>query len=469
MSDAEHYEILVIGSGEAGKHLTWNMAQAGHRTAVVERKYIGGSCPNIACLPSKNVIRSAKANWFAQHGAEYGIRTGPVSTDMKGVFNRKRKMVEGEVQFHLDRFKATGAELIRGEARFVAAKTVEVNLNDGGHRMITADRVFLDLGSRSAIPDVPGLATAKPVTHVEALDLDRLPERLIVMGGGYVGLELAQALRRFGAAVTVIEHGRQLAAAEDPDVAQALLENFASEGIEVLLETYVRKVEGISGQKVRIVAENSHGQQSIEGTDLLVATGRTPNTQRIGLETAGIELDARGYIKVNERLETTAPGVWAMGDCAGSPHFTHVAFDDFRVVRDNLNGGSRTTRDRLIPFCMFTDPELARVGLNETEAKRRGIKYRLAKMPMAAVLRAVALGETRGFVKMLIEAESDRILGFIAFGAEASEMMAAVQTVMLGGLPYTVLRDAIFTHPTAAEGLGPLLVTVPAKAMQRPA
>ena len=460
MSETERYEILVIGSGESGKHLTWTLAQAGHRTAVVERKYIGGSCPNIACLPSKNVIRSAKANWFAKHGAEYGIQSGPPFTDMRGVLARKRKMVEGEVQFHLDRFKATGAELIRGEARFVAPKTIEVHLNEGGQRRITADRVFLDLGSHSTIPDIPGLAAAKPMTHVEALDLDRLPEHVVVLGAGYVGLELAQALRRFGSAVTVIERGRQIASAEDADVAQELFENFRSEGIDVLVETRVRKVEGLSGQKVQIRAENSRGEQAIEGTDLLVATGRTPNTRGIGLEGAGIELDARGYIKVNERLETTAAGVWAMGDCAGSPQFTHVAFDDFRVVRDNLNGGSRTTRDRLIPFCMFTDPELARVGLNETEAKKRGIGYRLAKIPMAAVLRAVTLSETRGFVKMLIDAQSNRILGFTAFGVEASEMVAAVQTAMLGGLPYTVLRDAIFTHPTAAEGLVFLLAGV---------
>ena len=265
MPDLERYEILVIGSGEAGKHLTWTMAQAGHRTAVVERKYIGGSCPNIACLPSKNVIRSAKANWFARHGAEYGIQSGPVSTDMKGVLNRKRKMVEGEVQLHLERFKATGAELIRGEARFVAPKTVEVHLNEGGTRTITGDRVFLDLGSRAFIPDIPGLAAAKPMTHVEALDLDRLPEHVIVLGGGYVGLELAQALRRFGSAVTIIERGPQIAAAEDPDVAQALLENFVSEGIEVLLETHVREVQGLSGQQVRVVTENSHGRQVDRG------------------------------------------------------------------------------------------------------------------------------------------------------------------------------------------------------------
>jgi pyruvate/2-oxoglutarate dehydrogenase complex dihydrolipoamide dehydrogenase (E3) component len=319
------------------------------------------------------------------------------------------------------------------------------------------------------MPDIPGLEAAKPMTHIEALDLDRLPEHVIVLGGGYVGLELAQALRRFGSAVTVIERGSQIAAAEDADVAQALLDNFVSEGIEVLLETRVREVQGLSGQKVRVVAEKSGGRQAIEGTDLLVATGRTPNTQGIGLESAGIEQDARGYIKVNERLETTAPDVWAMGDCAGSPQFTHVAYDDFRVVRDNLTGGNRSTRDRLIPFCMFTDPELARVGLNESEAKRRGIGYRLANLPMAAVLRAVAIGETRGFVKMLIDTQSDRILGFTAFGAEASEMMAAVQTAMLGGLPYTVLRDAIFTHPTVAEGLVFLLASVPAKTMQQQA
>jgi len=470
MPDVERYEVLVIGSGESGKHVTWNMAQAGHRTAVVERKYIGGSCPNVACLPSKNVIRSAKANWFARHGAEYGVQSGPVSTDMIRVLNRKRKMVEREVQVHLDRFNATGAELIRGEARFVAPKTVEVILNKGGLRTITADRVFLDLGSRAAMPDIPGLAAAKPMTHVEALDLDRLPEHVIVLGGGYVGLELAQALRRFGSVVTVIERGSQLAAAEDADIARAILENFTSEAIEVLLDRRVREVEGLSGQKVRVVAENGRGEQTtIEGTDLLVATGRTPNTQGIGLEAAGIELDARGYIKVNERLETTAPGVCAMGDCAGSPQFTHVAFDDFRVVRDNLSGANRTTRDRLIPFCMFTDPELARVGLNETEANRRGIAYRLAKLPMTGVPRAVALGETRGFVKMLVDAESDRILGFTALGVEGSEMMAAVQTAMLGGLPYTVLRDAVFTHPTAAEGLVYLLASVPAKALQQPA
>jgi pyruvate/2-oxoglutarate dehydrogenase complex dihydrolipoamide dehydrogenase (E3) component len=310
---------------------------------------------------------------------------------------------------------------------------------------------------------------AQPMTHIQALDLDRLPSHVIVLGGGYVGLELAQALRRFGSGVTIIEHGRQLASNEDPDVGEVLLDIFAKEGIEVVTDMQVRKVEGLSGQKVRVVIETGGEERTIEGSDLLVATGRTPNTQNIGLELAGVEVDASGHIKVNERLQTTAPDVWAMGDCAGSPHFTHVAFDDFRVVRDQLSGGSRTTRDRLVPFCMFTDPELARVGLNESEAKKRGIAYRLAKMPMAGVLRAVALGETPGFLKILVDTQSDRVLGFTALGTEASETMAVIQTAMLGGLPYTLLRDAIFTHPTMAEGLGPLLATVPAKAQQQPA
>jgi len=270
-------------------------------------------------------------------------------------------------------------------------------------------------------------------------------------------------MRRLGAKVTVIERGAQLASREDADVGAALLELFQSEGINVLLNTKVLSVEGRSGDQVQLHLQDGSGEQKLEGSDLLVATGRTPNTDGIGLEQAGIKLTAQGYVEVNERLETTAPNVWAMGDCAGSPIFTHVAYDDFRIVRDNLNGGQRTTRNRLVPFCMFTDPELARVGLNESEAKARGIEYRLVKLPMAAVLRMLTLSELRGFIKLLIATDSDRILGLTAFGTEASELMAAVQTAMLGGLPYTLLRDAIFAHPTTAEGLNVLLRSVPAQ------
>jgi pyruvate/2-oxoglutarate dehydrogenase complex dihydrolipoamide dehydrogenase (E3) component len=298
------------------------------------------------------------------------------------------------------------------------------------------------------------------MTHVEALDLERVPDHLLVIGGGYVGLELAQAARRFGARVTVIERGTQLASHEDPDVAAALLDLFHDEDIQVRLGAEVRQVDGRSGQRVRVRVHTASAEQNIEGTDLLIAAGRTPNTHGIGLQAAGVDLDARGYVAVNERLETTARNVWAVGDCAGSPQFTHVAFDDFRIVRDNLKGGSRTTRDRLVPFCMFTDPELARVGLNETEAKSRGVPYRVTTLPMAAVLRTRTLSAPRGFMKMLIDTSSDRILGFTVFGVEASELMATVQTAMLGQLPFTRLRDALFTHPTAAEGLTVLLADV---------
>jgi pyruvate/2-oxoglutarate dehydrogenase complex dihydrolipoamide dehydrogenase (E3) component len=449
--------------------MAWTMAKAGHRTAVVERKLIGGSCPNIACIPSKAMIHSAKVASLAGRGPEFGLECKSLAVNMASVQRRKQEIVRGLIQIHLDRYKASGAELIMGTARFIAPRTVEVSLNDGGTRVIAGDRVFLNLGSRAAMPDIPGLAASEAMTHIEALELDRLPQHLIVLGGGYVGLELAQAMRRFGARVTMIEKGDQIASREDADVAAALLELFQNEGIEVLLKTKVRAAEGRSGERVRLRIEDSNGEGWLEGSDLLVATGRIAITAGIGLQEAGIELDARGFVKVNERLETTAPNVWAMGDCAGSPIFTHVAFDDFRIVRDNLNGGHRTTRNRLVPFCVFTDPELARVGMNESEAKVRGIQYRLVKIPMASVLRMRTLSETRGFMKMLLAAESDRILGFTAFGTEATEMTAAVQTAILGGLPYSLLQNAIFTHPTAAEGLTVLLAGVPAQPAQKAA
>lgn len=460
MPDPDNFEVLVVGSGEAGKYLAWTMAAAGHRTAVVERMYVGGSCPNIACLPSKNIIHSARMKSLAARAADFGLDTGTISTNMKAVQQRKRRMVEDLIRVHVDRYEATGVELIMGNARFVAPRTVEVHREGTEARVISGERVFLNVGTRATIPDIPGLTDAEPMTHVEALELEWVPEHLIVIGGGYIGLELAQAMRRFGSEVTVIESGPQLAGKEDPDVGAALLELFRDEGIQVLLDAEVRHVGGQSGQGVRVRSAGANGDRTTEGTHLLVATGRTPNTQDLGADLAGVTLDSRGYIKVNERLETTAPDVWALGDCAGSPQFTHVAFDDFRIVRDNLNGGSRTTSDRLIPFCMFTDPELARVGLNESEAQTRQIAYRTAHLPMAAVLRTRTISEPRGFMKVLIEEGSDRILGFTVFGAEASELMATVQTAMLGDLPFTALRDALFTHPTAAEGLTLLLANV---------
>jgi pyruvate/2-oxoglutarate dehydrogenase complex dihydrolipoamide dehydrogenase (E3) component len=465
MSTTDLYNVLVIGSGEAGKYLAWTLSAKGHRTALIERRMIGGSCPNVACLPSKNIIHGAKVASFASRAAAFGVQVDSVAIDMPGVRRRKQKMVDELVKVHSTRYDASGVDLIMGEAHFVGPRTIAIALNDGGTRTVTSERIILSLGTRAAFPDVPGLTDGRPMTHVELLDLERVPDRLLVVGGGYVGLELSQAARRLGSQVTVIEHGAQLAKREDPDVGAALLELLQDEGVQVLLETSVRRVEGRSGEHIRLHLEARSGGEVIEGTDLLIAAGRTPNTQGIGLELAGIELDSRGYVKVNDRLETTAPDVWAVGDCAGSPQFTHVAFDDFRIVRDNLTGGSRTTRDRLVPFCMFTDPELARVGLNESEAQSRGVNYRIAKLPMAAVLRTRTLSEPRGFMKMLLDTASDHILGFTVFGAEASELMATVQTAMLGQLPFTLLRDAIFTHPTAAEGLTVLLADVASTAM----
>jgi len=461
MASAETYDILVIGSGESGKYLAWTMAGEGHRTAVVERKLIGGSCPNIACLPSKNIIQSAKVRSFTRRAAEFGVDLESAATNMRGVQDRKRAMVDSLIEVHLGRYRASGAELIMGEAHFSGERTVDVELNDGGWRKLRGERVFLNLGSRATVPDVPGLAAARPMSHVGLLDLDRLPEHLIVIGGGYIGLELSQAMRRFGARVTVIESGPQPLGHEDADVTAGIVELFGDEGITLHRQTSVRSVDGESGRSVRLVAEGPDGELTIDGTDLLVAVGRTPNTDGIGLEQAGVRLTETGYIAVDEHLATTAADVWAMGDCAGSPQFTHVAFDDFQVVHDNLTGGSRSTSGRLVPFCMYTDPELARVGLNETEARRLGLGYRVLSMPMAAVLRTRTISEPRGFMKMLIAADSDEILGFTAFGAEATELLAAVQTAMVGRLPYTTLRSAIYTHPAMAEGLTFLLRNTP--------
>jgi pyruvate/2-oxoglutarate dehydrogenase complex dihydrolipoamide dehydrogenase (E3) component len=456
MSEATPYQDLVLGSGAGGKLLAWHLARAGRRVAVVERRWIGGSCPNIACLPSKNEIWSAKVADLLHHAAQFGMVTGSVTTDMDKVRQRKRTMVEGLVALHLDLYHKSGAELILGDGRFVAPKTLEVRLRDGGTRQLTGERVFLNVGTRATIPPVPGLADARPLTHIEALELDRLPTHLIVLGGGYVGLELAQAYRRFGSRVTVIERGPQLAGREDPDVSEALGQLFADEGIEVLFSAEALQVEGRSGEGVRFRVRTPQGERLLEGSDLLAATGRTPNTAGIGLDTLGVKLDGRGYVQVNDRLETSAPGIWAIGECAGSPQFTHVSEDDYRVIRDNLAGGSRTTRGRLIPFCLFTDPQLARVGLSEVEAQRQGVAVRVMKLPMAGVLRARTTGETRGFMKALLDARSDRIVGFTMFGPEAGEVMAVVQTAMLAGMPWTGLRDAIFAHPTMAEGLGAL-------------
>jgi pyruvate/2-oxoglutarate dehydrogenase complex dihydrolipoamide dehydrogenase (E3) component len=462
MSQPERYEVLVLGSGAGGKLLAWHLAQAGHRTAVLERKWIGGSCPNINCLPSKNEVWSAKVADLIHHGARYGMATGTTAIDMVRVRQRKREMVDGLVALHLEKYKASGAELIMGSGRFIAPKTLEVRLNDGGTRVLVGDRVFLNVGTHATIPPITGLAEAGPMTNIELLEIDHLPAHLIVLGGGYVGLEFAQAYRRFGSAVTVIEHGPQLIGREDPDVSEEIRQILVAEGIEILLGADVARVEGRSGADIRLRVRTAGGGRTVAGNDVLVATGRTPNTNGIGLDVTGVHLDTRGFIKVNDRLETSAAQVWAIGECAGSPQFTHVSEDDFRIIRDNLAGAKRSTRDRLIPYCLYTDPPLARVGLSEGEARQQGIAVRVAKLPMGAVLRARTTGEMTGFMKVVVEAAGDRILGFAMIGPEAGEVMAAVQTAILGGLPYTLLRDAIIAHPTMAEGLIGLFDAIPA-------
>jgi len=461
MSQSEPFEILVLGSGTGGKNLAWHMARAGRRTAVLERRWIGGSCENINCMPSKNEIHSAKVASLVRHGARYGVKTECVAIDMTTVRDRKRAMVDQNIAAHLRIFESSGAELIMGSGRFVAPKTLEIQLNDGGTRVLVGDRVFINVGTHAAIPGVPGLETARPLTNIEALELDYLPTHLMVLGGGYVGLELAQAYQRFGSSVTVIEHGPQLMGREDPDVSEALQRILTDEGIQFLVGAEIVRVQGRSGKEVALVVRTISGEQKLEGSDILVATGRIPNTTDIGLDKAGVELDAYGFVRVNERLETSAPDVWAIGECAGSPQFTHVSRDDFRIIRDNLAGGTRSTRDRLVPYCMFTDPPLARVGLSEADAQRQGVDVRLARLPMSSVRRAQTTGETQGFMKALVGARHDRILGFTMIGAEAGEVMATVQAVMLAELPYSTLRDAVLAHPTMAEGLGPLLSNVP--------
>jgi pyruvate/2-oxoglutarate dehydrogenase complex dihydrolipoamide dehydrogenase (E3) component len=467
MPQSEQFEVLVVGSGTGGKLIAWHMAQSERRTAVVERRWVGGSCPNIACMPSKNEISSARTAHLARHGGQYGTVTGSVTVDMATVRRRKREMVERQIAQHMQLYRTSGAELIMGSGRFLAPKTLEVKLNDGGTRVLAADKVFLNVGTHAAIPNVPGLEEARPLTHVEALELDYLPEHLIVIGGGYSGLELAQAYRRFGGDVTIIESGPQLLAREDIDVSREMRRILSNEGIQILVEAELLQVRGRSGDKVTVTVRTPSGERHLDGSDILVAAGRIPNTGGIGLEEAGVELDGRGYIRVNGRLETSAPDVWAVGECAGSPQFTHISEDDFRIIRDNLAGGNRNTGDRLVPYSMFTDPPLARVGLSEGEAERQGVIVRVAKLPMDSVLGAQATDQRQGFMKALVGDSHDRILGFTMIGAAAGEVMAAVQTAILAGLSYSILADADFAHPTMAEGLSSLFSSVPRRVMQQ--
>lgn len=461
MTNVETYDILVFGGGKAGKTLAMDQATAGKRVAVVEAGMIGGSCINIACIPTKTLVRSAQLAGLARRAEEFGlVRTGPVSVDMGRVAARTAAVVAGMVEYNRQAFRAAGFEFVLGWGRFVEPRTIEVAA-EGGARRLTGERIYLNLGTKAAIPPIPGLREAEPLTHVAALTLDVLPRRLLVIGGGYVGMELSHAFRLLGSEVVVIESGGQLAAREDADVAAAIASQFAEDGIELAFKARITEVAGRSGEQVTVRLADG---RTFAGSHLLVAAGRQPMTAGIGLDLAGVELDARGFIRVDERLQTSAPDIWAMGEVAGSPMFTHVSLDDCRVAKSGIVGGARTTMGRMVPYCVFIEPEFARVGLSEKEAREQDMSYRLATLPMDVVPRARTLSERKGFMKALVAIDSDRILGFAMLGAQAGEVMAVVQMAMLGGLPFTALRDGILAHPTLAEGLNMLFAAVrPAK------
>jgi pyruvate/2-oxoglutarate dehydrogenase complex dihydrolipoamide dehydrogenase (E3) component len=469
----KHYDILTLGGGEGTKYIAWSFgpnSSFGLKTATIERQYKGGSCPNISCLPSKNIIFSAHAVHEARMGA-FGLTALNAESnrvDLKAIVNRKNRMVAALMDKHDMLYAKFGTDLIWGQGTFVGPKEIEVTATDGSKERYTADTIIIGTGSRARIDEkIPGLQESAPLTHVEWLDLEELPEKLIVLGGGYVGLEMAQASARLGSKVTVVEKGSKILKNEDDDVTTLLAEVLTKEGIDILAGCQVVKVEGKSGSSIKVHIKSSSGEEKIlEGSHLLVAGGRIPNTQNIGLDAAGVELTSAGHIKVDEHLRTTAPDIFAVGDCAGSPNFTHIGFDDFRIVKSVLSKSATlgSTVGRQVPSCLFTDPEVSHVGLTEREAKAKGIPYRLTKMPMIMTLRTGTMDRTVGFIKALIEpAPSEQILGFTGVGPSAGEMLPVIQLAMAQKLSYKTIANMIITHPTMLEGLGPLFDSTPAE------
>lgn len=454
-------DAIVIGTGQAGKPLASDLARAGWRTAIVEKGRVGGTCVIEGCTPTKTMVASARIAHLARRAEEYGVETGAVSVNLGVVRQRKRKIVdefsEGS-QKGLERHSEL--ELIRGEARFVGPREVEVALADGGTRRLTSDHIFLNVGGRPSIPLIEGLDALPYLTSTSIMELDQVPDHLLVLGGGFVGLEFGQMFRRFGAEVTIVQRGPRLIPREDWDVAEAMREILESEGIRVLTDSEACSVQpGPTGIDLRV----QMGGESVllSGSHLLVSAGRTSNADLLELEATELVTDERGWIPVNERCETRVEGVWALGDVTGGPPFTHTAYDDYRVVRANLlEGGSRTTKDRLLPYTIFTDPQLGRVGLTEREARAQGYDIRVARLPMTRVARAIEVDETLGFMKAIVDDSTKRILGAAVLGIEGGEVASVIQMAMMGGLPYTVLRDAVIAHPTLAESINNLFMTL---------
>ncbi len=453
MTTSRHYDVIVIGSGQAGGPLASALGAHGWHTAIVEQDHPGGTCVNYGCTPTKTMVASAEVAWVARRAGDYGVQTGDVSVDMSIVRKRKRDMVESFRQGSTSGLEsAENVELIRGEARFTGDKQIEVN-GPHGPATLTADRFFINTGTRNSTPPIDGLDSVDYLDSTSIMELDYVPEHLIVIGGGYIGLEFGQMFRRFGSRVTIIQRGGQLLNREDRELADAVRSILEEDGITVLMNTDVERVAAFDGGGIRV----SVGDDVLDGSDLLVAIGRRPNTDVLAPEVAGIEVDDKGFVVVNERLETNVPNVWALGEVAGQPAFTHISYDDFRIVRSNLlDGGNRSTSDRLVSYVAYIDPQFARVGMSESEAREAGHDIRVASMPMERVARALQTDETRGMMKAIVDAGTDRILGAAILGAEGGEIMSIIQTAMMADLPFQTLRDAPYAHPTFAESLNNL-------------
>ena len=458
MSTNGQYDVIILGAGQAGVPLSTALAGSGRKVALVEREHVGGTCINKGCTPTKTMVASARAAYLAKRAADYGVQTGQVGVDMRRVRQRKRDIVRSFRSSNQRRIdSAEGLDLLMGEGRFTGPKTVEVALNAGGMRRLTAEKIFINTGARPFVPPIPGLEGVPYLDSTSIMELGEVPEHLLIAGGGYVGVEFGQMFRRFGSAVTIVQRGEQLLSHEDHDVAQAVADILREDGIEVLLESDVKRADLEEGGRIKLTVSTADGERAFRGSHLLVAVGRSPNTETLNLEAAGVETDGRGHVKVNARLETNVSGIYALGDVKGGPAFTHISYDDYRIVRKNLlDGGDASIEGRLIPYVVFLDPQLGRVGLTEKQAQAQGRAYRVAKMPMSYVARALEVDQPRGLIKALVDPESDEILGIAVLGIEGGEIMAIVEVAMMGGLPYTALRDGIFAHPTLSESLNTL-------------
>jgi pyruvate/2-oxoglutarate dehydrogenase complex dihydrolipoamide dehydrogenase (E3) component len=457
VASSERYDAIVIGAGQAGGPLAGALARAGRKTAIIEREHVGGTCINEGCTPTKTMVASARVAYLARRAADYGVGVGAVSVDMRKVRQRKRAIVESFRSGSESRLEATpGLDLIRAEARFTGPRQIEVAAPDGPTRRLEADLIFINTGARPAALPVPGLDALPTLNSTSIMELDAVPDHLIVLGGGYVGLEFGQMFRRFGSRVTIVQRGKRLLGREDADVADAVADILREDGIEVLLETDALRAAAADGG-LALTVRSAGVERALVGSHCLVAVGRAPNTGHLDPAAGGVALDKRGYIPVNDRLETNVPGVYALGDVNGGPAFTHISYDDFRVIRANvIEGGAAGVTGRLVPYTMYIDPQLGRVGLSEDDARAQGRNIRVAKMPMNYVARALEVDESRGFMKAVVDAETGQILGAAVLGIEGGELMSMLEIAMMGRVPYPTLREAVFAHPTLAESLNNL-------------